>query len=383
MGDEALTLRVVETLAGIPKDQWNSLAGDHPFLRHEFLHALHETGCACERTGWVPQYVTLWRDGRLAGAMPLYLKSHSRGEYVFDWAWADAYYRHGLDYYPKLLSAIPFSPVTGARLLGPSRPIRQRLAAAAIELAKSTSSLHVLFPPDEDASELEERGMMLRRGVQFHWRNEGYESFDDFLAQLSHDKRKKIKQERRKVRDAGVVLKRLVGTAITAEAWRFFTRCYNATYRAHHSTPYLNQAFFERLGEVMPEHVLMVVAELDGKPVASALNIFGPGALYGRYWGSVGYVPNLHFETCYYQAIEFCIERRIGVFEGGAQGEHKLARGFSPVETCSAHWLKHPGFADAIEKFLDRESAGVERYIDELTERSPFRKADPGPEGAS
>jgi predicted N-acyltransferase len=376
VGDEALTLRVVETLSGVPRDQWNALAGGHPFLRHEFLHALHETGCASEKTGWVPQYITLWRDGRLAGAMPLYLKSHSRGEYVFDWAWADAYYRHGLEYYPKLLSAIPFSPVTGPRLLAPSRSTRQRLAAAAIELAKSTSSLHVLFPPGDDASDLEERGMMLRRGVQFHWRNEAYGTFEDFLSRLSHDKRKKIRQERRKVRDAGVVLKRLVGAGISAEHWRFFTRCYNGTYRAHHSTPYLNQAFFERLGEVMPEHVLMVVAELDGKPVASALNIFGPEALYGRYWGSVGYVPNLHFETCYYQAIEFCIERRIGIFEGGAQGEHKLARGFSPVETCSAHWLKHPGFADAIEKFLDRESAGVERYIDELTERSPFRKDD-------
>jgi predicted N-acyltransferase len=376
MGDEALTLRVLETLSGVPPDQWNALAGGHPFLRHEFLHALHETGCASERTGWVPQYITLWRDGRLAGALPLYLKSHSRGEYVFDWAWADAYYRHGLEYYPKLLSAVPFSPVTGPRLLAPSRDVRQRLAAAALELAKSTSSLHVLFPPAEEAAELEARGMLLRRGVQFHWRNEAYGSFEDFLAHLSHDKRKKIRQERRKVRDAGVTVVRRVGKEISEAHWDFFTRCYNGTYRAHHSTPYLNHAFFERLGEVLPEHVLMVVAELDGKPVASALNIFSPETLYGRYWGCLGYVPNLHFETCYYQAIEFCIERGIAVFEGGAQGEHKLARGFSPVETCSAHWLKHPGFADAIEKFLGRESAGVERYIDELTERSPFRKQD-------
>jgi predicted N-acyltransferase len=376
MGDEALTLRVLETLAGVPPDQWNALAGGHPFLRHEFLHALHETGCASERTGWVAQYITLWRDGRLAGALPLYLKSHSRGEYVFDWAWADAYYRHGLEYYPKLLSAVPFSPVTGPRLLALSSDVRQRLAAAALELAKSTSSLHVLFPRPEEVGDLEAHGMMLRRGVQFHWRNEAYGSFEDFLAHLSHDKRKKIRQERRKVRDAGVTVVRRVGKEISEEHWKFFTRCYNGTYRAHHSTPYLNHAFFERLGEVLPEHVLMVVAELDGKPVASALNIFSPETLYGRYWGCLGYVPNLHFETCYYQAIEFCIERGIAVFEGGAQGEHKLARGFSPVETYSAHWLKHPGFADAIEKFLGRESAGVERYIDELTERSPFRKGE-------
>jgi predicted N-acyltransferase len=374
MGDEALTLRVLDTLAGVAPEEWNALAGNHPFLRHEFLHALHQSGCASERTGWVPQYISLWRDGRLAGAMPLYLKSHSRGEYVFDWAWADAYYRHGLEYYPKLVCAVPFSPVTGPRLLAPARDTRVRLAKAALELAKSTSSLHVLFPAAGEAEEFEARGMLLRHGVQFHWRNEDYRSFDDFLARLSHDKRKKIKQERRKLRDADLVLTRLSGSDIREEHWRFFTRCYNGTYRAHHSTPYLNHAFFARLGEVMPENLLLVLAELDGNPVASALNVFGGGVLYGRYWGSIGYVPNLHFETCYYQAIEFCIERGIAVFEGGAQGEHKLSRGFSPVQTASAHWLKHPGFSDAIEKFLDRESAGVERYIDELTDRSPFRK---------
>jgi len=374
VGDEALTLRVLETLAGIAPEEWNALAENHPFLRHEFLHALHQTGCASERTGWIPQYLSLWRDGRLAGAMPLYLKSHSRGEYVFDWAWADAYYRHGLEYYPKLLCAVPFSPVTGPRLLAPTRDTRQRLARAAMELAKSTSSLHVLFPDADQAEEFAARGMMIRRGVQFHWRNDDYRSFDDFLARLSHDKRKKIKQERRKVHESGLILRRLVGSDIGEEHWRFFTRCYNGTYRAHHSTPYLNLAFFQHLGEVMPENLLLVVAELDGKPVASALNVFGGGVLYGRYWGSIGYVPNLHFETCYYQAIEFCIERNIAVFEGGAQGEHKLSRGFSPVQTVSAHWLKHPGFSDAIEKFLDRESQGVEQYIDELTDRSPFRK---------
>ena len=377
MGDEALTLRVLETLAGVAPDEWNALAENHPFLRHEFLHAMHQTGCASERTGWVPQYLSLWRDGRLAGAMPLYLKEHSRGEYVFDWAWADAYHRHGLEYYPKLLCAVPFSPVTGPRLLAPTRDTRQRLARAAMELAKSTSSLHVLFPDADQAEEFAARGMMLRRGVQFHWRNENYRSFDDFLARLSHDKRKKIKQERRKVQEAGLALRRLEGRDIGEEHWRFFTRCYNGTYRAHHSTPYLNLTFFQRLGEVMPENLLLVVAELDGKPVASALNVVGGGVLYGRYWGSIGYVPNLHFETCYYQAIEYCIERNISVFEGGAQGEHKLSRGFSPVPTVSAHWLKHPAFSDAVEKFLDRESQGVEQYIDELTDRSPFRKEGP------
>ena len=375
MGDEALSLRVLDTLAGVNPAEWNALAEGQPFLRHEFLHALHETGCASARTGWLPQYLSLWRDGRLEGAMPLYLKSHSRGEYVFDWAWADAYHRHGIEYYPKLLSAIPFSPVCGTRLLAATREARLRLVAASLNLAAQTSSLHVLFPTDAEAADLVTAGMMLRRGVQFHWRNDAYESFEDFLARLSHDKRKKIRQERRKVNDAGIRLQRLVGREIQKEHWEFFARCYNGTYRAHHATPYLKLSFFERLGETMPENLLLVLAEMEGKPVASALNIFSPAALYGRYWGCIGYVPNLHFETCYYQAIEFCIERRIPLFEGGAQGEHKLARGFSPVETCSAHWLKHPAFADAIEKFLERETAGVEHYLDELSERAPFKKS--------
>jgi predicted N-acyltransferase len=374
MGDEALSLRVLDTLAGVNPAEWNALAAGQPFLRHEFLHALHETGCASERTGWLPQYLTLWRDGRLEGAMPLYLKSHSRGEYVFDWSWADAYHRHGIDYYPKLLSAIPFSPVCGTRLLATTREARLRLVAASLDMAAQTSSLHVLFPTETEAADLVAAGMMLRRGVQFHWCNNGYASFEDFLARLSHDKRKKIRQERRKVNDAGIRFQRLVGRDIQKEHWEFFARCYNGTYRAHHATPYLKLSFFERLGETMPENLLLVLAEMDGKPVASALNVFSPEALYGRYWGCIGYVPNLHFETCYYQAIEFCIERRIPVFEGGAQGEHKLARGFSPVETCSAHWLKHPAFADAIEKFLERETAGVEHYLDELNERAPFKK---------
>ena len=375
MGDQVLSLRVLDTLSGIDPAEWNALAAGNPFLRYELLHALHETGCASERTGWLPQYLSLWQDGRLEGAMPLYLKSHSRGEYVFDWAWADAYHRHGIEYYPKLISAIPFSPVCGSRILAKTEENRKRLATASLDMAEKASSLHVLFPTEKEASELASAGMMLRRGVQFHWHNDGYGNFEEFLACLSHDKRKKIRQERRKVVDAGIGMRRLVGREIDKEHWEFFARCYNSTYRAHHATPYLTPSFFERMGETMPENMLLVMAELDGKPVASALNVFSPSALYGRYWGCIGYVPNLHFETCYYQAIEFCIERHIPLFEGGAQGEHKLARGFKPVETLSAHWLKHPAFADAIEKFLERESAGMEHYLDELNERAPFKKS--------
>jgi predicted N-acyltransferase len=370
---ERLTLRVVEDLAEVPIDEWNALAGGNPLLRHEFFSALHETGCASERAGWAPRFITLWETGRLRGALPLYLKSHSYGEYVFDWAWADAYERSGLAYYPKLLCAVPFSPVSGARLLAADRAARDRLVAAALELAGGVSSLHVLFPPETEARELAHAGLMLRRGVQFHWSNAGYASFEEFLATLTHDKRKKIRQERRRVREAGVSLVRRTGHEITLEDWKFFVRCYHLTYRAHHSTPYLNLAFFTRLGETLPDHVLLIMAEREGRPIAAALDIFSDEALYGRYWGAVEHVPCLHFEACYYQGLEFCIERGIRAFEGGAQGEHKLARGFLPTPTWSAHWLRHPQFADAVEKFLARESKGVARYLDELADHSPFR----------
>ncbi|HTO48567.1 MAG TPA: GNAT family N-acetyltransferase [Burkholderiales bacterium] len=376
-GGERLAVRVVEDLAQLSAGEWNALAGGNPFLRHEFFSALHETGCASARSGWLPRFVTLWDGKHLRGALPLYLKSHSYGEYVFDWAWADAYARHGLEYYPKLLAAVPFSPVTGARLLARDPTVRAQLVATALELARGASSLHVLFPLEGEARELEAAGMMLRRGVQFHWTNAGYASFDAFLAALTHDKRKKIRQERRRVAEAGVTFRRKVGAEITREDWRFFTRCYNLTYRAHMSSPYLNLAFFTRLGETLPEHVLLVLAERDGRPIASALNVFTADALYGRYWGAIDHVPCLHFETCYYQALEFCIERGIRAFEGGAQGEHKLARGFLPEATWSAHWLAHPRFADAVERFLAREAQGVARYADELAEHSPFRRPDP------
>jgi predicted N-acyltransferase len=374
--EDTPSIRIVDTLEAIEPRAWNALAAGHPFLRHEFLHALHDTGCACERTGWAPRYLTLWRENALVGAMPLYLKSHSYGEYVFDWAWAEAYHRHGLTYYPKLLGAVPFSPVTGPRLLAQDSTTRALLAHGALELAREASSLHVLFPTETEARELEAAGMLLRRSVQFHWENRGYASFEEFLADLASAKRKKIRQERRRVQEAGVRIRRLTGADVTEAHWRFFTRCYNSTYRAHHSSPYLNLALFLRLGETMPEHILMVIAEMEGKPVASSLNLFSPTTLYGRYWGSVTHVPLLHFEVCYYQAMEFCIERGIRVFEGGAQGEHKLARGFMPVQTWSAHWLQRPEFSNAVAKFLASESAGIEGYVDELHEHSPFRQND-------
>lgn len=375
-----MTITVVDTLSAVAAADWNRLAGDDPFLRHEFLSALHDTGCAAAQSGWVPQYLLLHEQGALAGAMPLYLKTHSYGEYVFDWAWADAYHRHGLDYYPKLLSAIPFTPVGGQRVLAQGGEQCDRLIAAALRLARElrVSSLHCLFPPPDQAARMQAQGMMLRHGVQFHWTNRGYRSFEDFLAGMNHAKRKKIRQERRKVRDAGIDFEWLEGAAITDAHWSFFAHCYRQTYREHRSTPYLNLDFFRRIGATMPGHTLLIVARHDGRPVAASLNIRSRHSLFGRYWGALEFHPALHFEACYYQGIEYCIARGLRTFEGGAQGEHKIARGLLPVQTCSAHWLAQPEFASAVEEFLARETRGMAHYVDELNDRSPFKTAAEG-----
>jgi hypothetical protein len=366
-------LRVAESLAGVPAAQWNALAAGSPFLRHEFLGALLDSGCACARTGWQPQFLLLERDGRLAGAMPLFVKTHSRGEYVFDWAWADAYARAGLAYYPKLLCAVPFTPVSGPRLLAADEAARGALAAAALAAAREFSSLHVLFAPPAEAGLLQSRGMLLRRTVQFHWQNPGYADFEDFLGRLSRQRRKNIRQERRRVREAGVTFRWLEGAAIGARDWEFFYRCYARTYAAHGNRPYLSLEFFQRIGAAMPENLLLVLAERGGAPIAAALDVVDGEALYGRYWGALEHVPLLHFEACYYQGIEYAIARRLARFEGGAQGEHKLFRGLMPVETLSAHWLAHPRFARAIEDYLAREAQGIAQYVNELHEHTPFK----------
>lgn len=370
-----MTIEVVSTLASVEPADWNRLAADHPFLRHEFLSALHETGCATAATGWAPQYLLLREDGRLAGAFPLYLKTHSYGEYVFDWAWADAYRRHGRNYYPKLLSAVPFTPVTGHRLLADTPAQQAELLDAAMELARKlrVSSMHILFPFAGEAAFLAERGLMLRNGVQFHWTNHGYRNFDEFLAVLNHDKRKKIRQERRKVREADISFTWLEGTEIAEADWQFFIRCYQHTYAEHRSSPYLNLEFFTRIGQSMPENLVLIVARRGGRPIAASFNVRNRERLFGRYWGALEHHPALHFEACYYQVIEYCIARGLAVFEGGAQGEHKMSRGLMPVETFSAHWLADPAFAAAVEEFLGRETRGIGHYLDELGEHSPFR----------
>lgn len=371
-------VEVRDSLAQVPAPEWDALAGDHPALRHAFLHALHETGCAAPETGWIPRYLILRRDGHIAGALPLYLKSHSYGEYVFDWAWADAYHRNGLDYYPKLLAAIPFSPLPGPRVLAHDAADRATLIEAALSLAKDerASSLHVLFPTDEQAQEMGTRGLLLRKGVQFHWTNEGYADFEAFLGAMSHDKRKRIRQERRKLVERGLSFQYLTGCEATEDDWTFFDVCYRRTHRLHHSPPYLHREFFARIARTMPENVLLMLGRIGGERVCSSLHLAGGGRLYGRYWGATQFVPGMHFEACYYQAIEYCIAHGIDGFEGGAQGEHKLARGLAPVTTWSAHWLAHPAFARAVEDFLARESRGVLAYVDELKERVPFKALD-------
>lgn len=370
---------IVSTLSEIGQQAWDALLASqdnpNPFLSWAFLHALHASGSAAPETGWQPQYIVLYQGERLAAALPLYVKDHSYGEYVFDWAWADAYRRHGLPYYPKLLAAIPFTPVAGPRLLATDAAARAALVEVLVATQESAgvSSTHVLFPPEEQARQLQEAGFMLRSGVQFHWLNGGYASFDAFLATLEQKKRKNIRAERRKVREAGVTLRRVRGRDAVDADWVLFNRCYRRTYQAHHSTPYLNLDFFRRIGDTMPDNILLVIASRAGRDIAASLVIHNERTLFGRYWGELEHVPCLHFEAAYYQPLEFCIEQGIAVFEGGAQGEHKMARGFLPTRTWSAHWLAHPSFADAVERFLERERDGIDDYLDELNERSPFR----------
>ena len=368
---------IVEAIADVPAADWDALdPSGNPFLRHAFLEALEISGCVGGDSGWLPRHLVLRDDdGKLLGAVPQYLKLHSWGEFIFDWSWAQSYARAGLDYYPKLLSAVPFTPVAGPRLLAVDADARAALIAVLVATQRATevSSTHILFPPEAHARQLQDAGFMLRSGVQFHWLNPGYANFDDFLATLEQKKRKNIRAERRKVREAGVTMRRVRGADITDADWKLFNRCYRHTYAAHHSTPYLNLDFFRRLGSTMPENILLVIAEREGQPIAASLVIHSADTLYGRYWGELEHVPCLHFEAAYYQPLEFCIEQGIKTFEGGAQGEHKMARGFLPTRTFSAHWLAHPSFADAIERFLEREAGGIDDYMTELNERNPFK----------
>jgi predicted N-acyltransferase len=390
-GSNDYVIRVLDDPAAIAAARWNALldtqADATPFMRHEYLVALHASGSATAETGWQPQFLVVERHDALIAACPLYLKDHSYGEYVFDWAWADAYQRHGLRYYPKLLCAVPFTPVPGPRLMARDAASRKLLLHAIAQITRDNklSSAHVLFFNEADRAAATQAGWMLRSTVQFHWTNrtpQPYADFADFLASLQREKRKKIQQERRRVADAGITFTVHRGNEISSSDWNFFYRCYTLTYQAHLSTPYLTRDFFARMATAMAANWLLFIAWKDGRRVAASLIAIDAerGAAYGRYWGAVETIPFLHFEACYYQPLAWCIAQGMRRFEGGAQGEHKMARGLLPVQTWSAHWLAHPQFARAVADFLEREGAGVAEYLDELNERRPFKAAgaDPG-----
>ena len=410
-------IRVLDSPLQVNGEQWNALlaaqspdgalnASISPFMRHEYLLALHLSGSATPETGWTPRFVTLWQGSTLVGACALYLKDHSYGEYVFDHAWANAYHQHGLHYYPKAVVAVPFTPVPGARLLARNATERTLLIKALVAWCEEEklSSLHLLFGADEDIAACEEAGLMLRHSVQFHWTNVAprlappgalplseearFTSFDHFLASLSQEKRKKIRQESRKVAEAGVSFRWSLGQDISSADWDFFYQCYERTYLEHGNAPYLSRDFFQRMAATLPENWLLFVAERNGIAIATSLIAVSASysnatdrsgstneikTAYGRYWGALERVDCLHFEACYYQPLQWCIEHGFHRFEGGAQGEHKMARALLPVKTTSAHWLAHPSFADAVERFLEREGAGIDNYMVDLEKRSPFK----------
>ena len=378
-------IRVCADPADMPLQAWTDLLNGAdqatPFMRLEYFRALHDSGSAVAESGWQPQFVGVWLGDALVAACPAYLKNHSYGEYVFDWAWADAYRRHGLAYYPKLLVAVPFTPVPGTRLLARDAAARAVLMEGLQALAQqqNLSSAHLLFGDDKDRMAADEQGWMLRSGVQFHWQNrrpEPYESFKEFLASMQREKRKKIQQEQRKVRDAGVQFDTLRGAEITATDWDFFYACYQQTYREHHSTPYLTRAFFQAMSETMADHWLLFIArDVEGAAIAASLIALDPvlGHAYGRYWGALKQVPCLHFDACYYQPLAWCIANGFQRFEGGAQGEHKMARGLLPVDTHSSHWLAHPDFRNAVGDFLAREGQAIKGYVNELESHQPFK----------
>ena len=381
-----MRLTVHEAIADIAPDAWNALAGDtYPFLRHEFLLAAEQTGCVSEDAGWAPRHLTLERNGRLVAAMPLYQKEHSWGEFVFDWAWARAYEQAGLRYYPKLVSAVPFTPAPSRRLLladpGDTAAARA-LVDGAIELAERTacSSVHVLFPTHEELPLLRDAGLQVRKDCQFHWHNRDYADFDQFLQTFTASKRKKARRDRRRVSEAGIRFRRLKGAEIDTETWELVYRFVSITFMRRGSLPYYNLDFFLRIGETLPDNILVILAEQDAEPIAAAVFFESPTALYGRYWGSDGHHNALHFETCYYQGIDYCIDKGLQLFEPGTQGEHKISRGFAPQSTWSAHWLAHPQFLSAIENYLEEEARYVDRYIETVDARSPYRDDGSGDE---
>ena len=385
MSDEHFRLEIIESLSEVSAADWNALLTPDasPFLKHEFLSTLEETVCVGGNTGWQVAHLALYRSAQLIGAMPLYLKQHSYGEFVFDWSWAQAFEQQGMQYYPKALCAIPFTPVQGSRILfSPAEDaaqIQRQLIAGlkTLVVQNHLSSAHILFPLGEQTQAMVDQGFMLRDSVQFHWHNQNFINFEQFLAALTMKRRKNIRQERDKVSREGISFRHVPGQLANDEDWAFFYRCYENTYIEHHSSPYLNQDFFRLIGKRMPENLHLILAQRGDLPIAASL-LFVDRTIskaYGRYWGALEHVPCLHFETAYYQAIEYCIDQQIETFEGGAQGEHKMARGFLPTTIQSAHYIADPQFSKAVKHFLEREQRGIGAYVDELAEHSPLKSS--------
>ncbi|WP_135209893.1 GNAT family N-acetyltransferase [Vitreimonas flagellata] len=382
-GTDALSISVIGDLANIERDVWDGLANPadtpfDPFLSWDFLQALEESGCATAASGWQAAHlVAREAGGAIVGAMPLYAKDHSYGEYVFDHAWADALHRAGGNYYPKLQCAAPFTPVPGRRIFARDAAMEAALAQGAIGLAQraGASSVHATFASEEQCQRLASLGYLTRVGLQYHWFNHDYTSFADFLADLSSQKRKTIRRERERASE-GMRIKRLHGDDIKAHDWDFFFRCYMDTGSRKWGSPYLNRKFFDLLGERMRDKCVLFIAECDDTPIAAALNMIGGDALYGRYWGRVADVPFLHFELCYYQAIDVAIELKLPRVEAGAQGDHKLARGYVPAPTYSAHWIAHPGLRTAIARYLEAETPAIVNEAEVLAEHTPFKKSE-------
>jgi predicted N-acyltransferase len=375
---------LIDGMTAVAPDVWDALANPHdarvnPFMSHAFLLSLEESGSATARTGWQPAHVLVEQAGKTIAAAPMYMKSHSYGEYVFDHGWAEAFERAGGAYYPKLQVSVPFTPATGPRLLtGGDVEAREMLAHAMMAVAErlQVSSIHITFMPQDEAEALAPLGFLQRHDQQFHWRNENYRDFADFLSRLSSMKRKNLRRERAQAVQAGIEIERLTGAAITEEHWDAFFAFYMDTGSRKWGQPYLTRLFFSLVGERMADQILLVMAKRGGRYIAGALNFIGSDTLYGRNWGAIEHHPFLHFELCYYQAIEFAIERGLAVVEAGAQGAHKLARGYLPVRTHSAHWIAHKGLRDAVARYLKEERRAVGEDIEALGEHTPFRKTE-------
>lgn len=385
---ETIHLRFLASVDEVTPEAWNALAGqDYPFLQHAFFRALEESGSTTATSGWQPYHAFIEtgpEDQRQPVAlMPLFLKNNSRGEYVFDWSWADAYHRHGLDYYPKFVSAIPFTPCPGPRICtatGQDRDAIYRLLSTYIPeqaIKLKVSSWHVLFPEQAECKALDDLGIQQRLGCQYQWFNRDFASFDDFLGRFASRKRKNIRKERQKIVDAGIRFDVLTGHDITQAHWEQFYLFYQSTFFVRGRAPYLTESFFRLIGKSLPESLLLVMAKKDGKYIAGALSFIGADTLYGRYWGCTEEYQFLHFETCYYQGIDFCIDRGLKRFDSGAQGEHKIQRGFEPVLTWSNHWIAHPEFDQAISRFLEDEEKYIRRYQKEAANYLPFRQDCP------